>query len=80
MTRKELHQFASFNNVKKVIAGYGCYKNLPSDEKEKFVFVGSNSGIYGWNWSAYFNPKKQELRLDSYRNVPNFINGVAVEW
>ena len=49
--------------------GYCCYQN---DNVSKFdmVEIGSNSGVYGWNWTLYFNPKNLTYYLSCYRNAP----------
>ena len=49
--------------------GYVCYQE---DGLSKFdlIELGYNHGIYGWNWTAYFNPKTDTLYISCYRNVP----------
>lgn len=49
--------------------GYCCYQNLPSEEKEYCIEIGSNSGVYGWNWAAYYNYMENILYIDGYRNM-----------
>ena len=67
MTRKELKMWeASAKHVKK---GYCEYSNLPWDRKQKYVLIGTNSGTFGWNWSAYFSTEEDNtLIIDGYRN------------
>lgn len=44
---------------------------------DQFIKIGSNSGVYGWNWSAYKKINNPYTRyVQGYRNFPNgkFIN------
>lgn len=36
----------------------------------RLVFMGSNSGVYGWNWSLYYDAINEWYIVDSYRNAP----------
>ena len=67
MTRKELKRIAaSFDHVK---VGYVCYQE---DNKRPWdlLELGNNSGVYGWNWTAYADPETSTLYVSSYRNTP----------
>lgn len=66
MTRNELNSIRS--QVNTVKSGYCFYSNLPYEEKEKYICIGSNYGIYGWNWSAYLDTNNSVLIIDGYRN------------
>ena len=66
MTRKELNRIK--NNVKTVITGYCKYSNLPYKEKQHYIEIGTNYGVYGWNWTAYLNTEDSILIIDGYRN------------
>lgn len=74
MTRKELREFAVENRLQidRVVVGYTSYSNAPAELKEGCIKLGSNSGVYGWNWTAYFNAEKRILFVDSYRGTPDF--------
>lgn len=69
MTRNELKRWITASD--KYIAGYCKYSNLPYEEKKNFREIGTNSGIYGWNWTAYHNVMTDTLIVDGYRNYPN---------
>lgn len=66
MTRKELNRIK--NNVKIIKTGYCEYNNLPYEEKQRYVEIGTNYGVYGWNWTAYLNTNDSILIIDGYRN------------
>lgn len=65
MTRKELNAFLS--TCKEVKKGYCCYQD---DGLSKFELkeIGYNSGVYGWNWTCYYNPKTDTAYVSGYRN------------
>lgn len=45
------------------------YCTLPNLIRSDLVTVlGSNSGVYGWNWTAYLVKGTNTVILDSYRN------------
>ena len=71
MTRKEATNFMdrNSNNETTVKTGYCCYQE---DGISKFdmVFIGSNSGVYGWNWSLYYYARLNRYYLTYYRNTP----------
>ena len=52
--------------------GYCCVQD---DGKSKYdlIKLGYNSGVYGWNWTAYHDPATNTLYIDCYRNVPSYI-------
>ena len=52
--------------------GYVCYQD-DGLTKSELECLGYNSGVYGWNWSAYLNPKTDTLYVSYYRNVPHDI-------
>lgn len=67
MTRKEMERFIrSCSNVKK---GYCC---LQDDGKRRYdddvKEIGTNSGIYGWNWTLYYCSSNDTAYVDGYRN------------
>lgn len=65
MTRKELNNLKrQFKHIKE---GYCCYQD---DGKSKFELkeLGYNSGIYGWNWTAYADFETDTLYISGYRN------------
>lgn len=66
MTRKELNRIRS--QVNTVKTGYCNFSNLPYKEKAKYIEIGSNYGVYGWNWTAYLNTNNSILIIDGYRN------------
>lgn len=66
LTRKDLKRWKSIASNYK--CGYCEYKNLPYDEKQKFIELGYNCGVYGWNWTLYYNAEDDLLICDGYRN------------
>lgn len=53
LTRKELQELATALDAKIVRASYG---HLPFNSYTEGVKLGYNTGVYGWNWDAfYFN-------------------------
>lgn len=66
ITRTTLNYYKSIAN--KVVSGYCSYSNLPYEEKSKYIEIGSNYGIYGWNYTAYWDAKNLTLIVDGYRN------------
>lgn len=60
LNKKDLKSYKVFN------AGYCTLQNLV--RSDLVVELGSNSGIYGWNWSAYLVKGTNAVILDSYRN------------
>ena len=70
MTNKELVRFC--DSCKHVKRGYVCYqKDFLSVPDLKLI--GTNSGVYGWNWSLYYYSETDTAYISSYRNVPNYI-------
>lgn len=68
MTRKELKRFTA--TCKEVKKGYCCLQNdeySKWDEKSVKV-IGTNSGVYGWNWTLYYIPATDTAYIDGYRN------------
>ena len=58
MTRQDLVRI--YDMVTHCKVGYCCYQK---DGLSQFSLMnlGSNSGIYGWNWSALYDPKTDTL-------------------
>ena len=48
-------------------------KSFYGKSKYDLLKLGSNSGVYGWNWSAYLDPETNTLYISCYRNVPAYI-------
>lgn len=67
ITRTTLNQYKAKADT--IIKGYCKYSNLPWNEKVDFMEIGSNYGIYGWNYTAYWNPFNKTLIIDGYRNM-----------
>ena len=59
----------SFTHCKK---GYCCYQD-DGLSSYQLIELGYNVGVYGWNWTAYADPKTDTLYISYYRNVPNYI-------
>lgn len=71
MTRREL------NLVKESVSwiggtiktGYCCLQDFRVDHPDlQFIEIGTNLGVYGWNWTAYYSPNYNVLFIDGYRN------------
>lgn len=75
MTRKEASRITYGY---KVVTGYCCYTkaNLSTFD---LIRIGSNSNIYGWNWSLYLDPKSGIFFCSGYRNYPIFKEEVKAE-
>ena len=52
--------------------GYCCYQDS-GKSKYDMIELGYNRGVYGWNWTAYFDPETSTLYISNYRNVPAYI-------
>lgn len=52
--------------------GYCCYQE---DNKSTWELkeLGHNSGVYGWNWTAFLDTETDTLYISNYRNVPGYI-------
>ena len=71
MTVKELTRFCgSCEHVKR---GYVCYREDMLEPYRDLKLIGTNSGVYGWNWSLYYHAKTDTAYISCYRNVPNYI-------
>ena len=70
LTRKDLHRLYNWYTHCKV--GYCCYQD---DNKSILELreIGYNSGVYGWNWTAYADEETDTLYISCYRNVPSYI-------
>lgn len=52
--------------------GYVCYQD-DNISRSELVELGYNSGVYGWNWTAYLHPETDTMYVSYYRNVPSYI-------
>lgn len=68
--REDLRRWYDITTHCKV--GYCCYQE---DNVSKYdcIELGYNSGVYGWNWTAYLYTPTDTLYISCYRNVPNYI-------
>lgn len=62
MTRNEMKRF--IENCENVVKGYCCHYNASAPLR----MIGSNSGIYGWNWTLYYCQETDTAYVDGYRN------------
>lgn len=60
LSKKDLKGF------KVLDTGYCTLQNLI--RSDLVTVLGSNSGVYGWNWTAYLVKGTNTVILDSYRN------------
>ena len=67
MTRRELVNL--YDNCEHCKIGYCCYQD-DNISKYDLKEIGYNSGVYGWNWTAYLYTKTDTLYISCYRNVP----------
>lgn len=72
MTRKELLGYARVCGYRVVRVDYGY-----DVDRAGGVLIGTNSGVYGWNWNAYI--LGNFIIVQGYRNFPTcesnyFIN------
>lgn len=70
MTIKDLIRI--YNQVDHCKVGYVCYQK-DGLTTYKMIELGSNRGVYGWNWTAYLYPYTNTLYISCYRNVPACI-------
>ena len=70
LTVKDLKRH--YQNHKHFKRGYCCYQD-DSINKYDLVELGYNSGVYGWNWTLYLEPKTDTLYCSCYRNVPSYL-------
>lgn len=67
MTRKEMKAFC--NSCKEVKKGYCCLQDDGLSRYSDGVrVIGTNSGVYGWNWTLYYNALTDTAYVDGYRN------------
>ena len=52
--------------------GYCCYQDA-GKSKYDLLNLGHNSGVYGWNWTLYYDPSEDTLYCSCYRNVPGYL-------
>lgn len=71
MTVKELIKV--YDQVQHCKRGYCCEQMIINKGKADLIKLGENSGLYGWNWSAYLDLDTSTLYISNYRNVPNYI-------
>lgn len=71
MTVKELKEI--YDQVQHCKRGYCCEQYVPNKGKNDIIKLGSNFGLYGWNWTAYLDQDTSTLYVSNYRNVPNYI-------
>ena len=63
---------AAYDRCDHCKVGYCCYQDA-GVSKYDLIELGYNSGVYGWNWTAYLDPKTSTLYVSCYRNVPAYI-------
>lgn len=69
-TTKDLKRwYDCFDHCK---VGYCCWQDAGKSRYD-LVKLGSNSGVYGWNWTAYADNETDTIFVDCYRNVPSYI-------
>lgn len=69
MTRKEASRM-TYNY--RVVTGYCSYQALGLSTVYDLIEIGTNFGIYGWNWTLYLDPKNMIFYCSGYRNYPIF--------
>ena len=69
-TREDLRRWYIYHDHCKL--GYVCYQD-DNLSRSELVELGYNSGVYGWNWTAYLHPETDTLYVSCYRNVPAYI-------
>ena len=70
MTVKELVNFVT--TCKHIKKGYCCEQDADTP-KHLLKVIGYNSGVYGWNWTCYYEPSTDTAYISYYRNVPDYI-------
>lgn len=70
LTRKEAKRIIGATKV------YGPYYCSSQKYREAFPNyqlneVGYNYGLYGWNWTLYYDVNNDAYIMDGYRNTPN---------
>ena len=71
-TVKDLHE--AYLRCDHCKVGYCCLQNDGLSAWDNHVIeLGTNKGLYGWNWTAYLNTDTCTLYVDCYRNVPGYI-------
>lgn len=72
LTRKEVKRLTNGYNVygPRYCSEYDYCKKY-NINKFDLVKIGYNAGVYGWNFSLYFDPKNNNYIISSYRNAPN---------
>lgn len=67
MTRKEVLSLARAYGCKVVKVDYGFDVDGAGG-----VLIGTNTGVYGWNWNAYL--LGDFILVQGYRNLPTYEN------
>lgn len=70
MTRKELKEVrrnAEANGID-FRQGYCCYQDDGLGRWD-LIPIGTNYGVYGWNWTLYFCERTRCFYLSGYRNM-----------
>lgn len=75
-TREDLRRW--YNSFENCVTGYACEYNAPCG-KYALRELGYNSGVYGWNWTAYADYENDTLYISYYRNVPAYIKDKRAE-
>ena len=71
MTRKNLSGLARAYGCKVVKVDYGF-----DVDRAGGVLLGTNSGVYGWNWNAYL--LGNFIIVQGYRNFPAYENNYFI--
>lgn len=71
MTRKEAKTIISRGVMTGATykSGYCCYQS-DNISKWDMIELGTNNGVYGWNWTLYYSPANNTYYCNSYRNAP----------
>lgn len=69
-TIKDLKRW--YDSTSHCVLGYTCEYSAPGG-KWSLLKLGYNSGVYGWNWTAYLDTGTDTLYVSYYRNVPDYI-------
>ena len=72
MTNKEAnYMLQDFKcNGYTIKTGYCCFQN-DNISKYSLIELGSNRGVYGWNWTMYLSPTAKTIYISNYRNLPS---------
>lgn len=71
MTKYELHNLRTevkiFHQNLKWKEGYCCYEE-DGCSRNSLLELGTNRGLYGWNWTLYFSDETMTFYVSGYRN------------